>query len=90
MASSTFQKMAMDSLGRTDSIYPLNIAQVQDILNLGKARLDFGAEKEGWLATKKSQENVRIMGVGNIHESLLTTMKQNHILYHFSLLNIQI
>ncbi len=80
VASSTFQKMAMDSLGRTDSIYPLNVAQVQDVIDLGKDRLNFGAEKEAWLGSKQSQGNVEIVGVGNIHESLLATMKQNNLL----------
>ncbi len=65
VASSTFQKMATDSLGGASSIYPLDARGVQNIIDLAKERLDFGVQKKAWFADKKAQAGVEIIGVGN-------------------------
>jgi Ppx/GppA phosphatase family len=83
VASSTFQAMVMNQLIKdgiktsSSSVYPLDSENVDRMIDLGISKLTFAHDKEVWFANKKAEEGVEIVGVGNIHISLLTAMKDN-------------
>lgn len=83
VASSTFLTMAHNYLIENgiknpgDSIYPLDAANIENLVMLAMEKISFPAAKELWLAGKKNQAGVEILGVGNIHSAVLAQMKQN-------------
>ena len=83
VASSTFQAMVMNQLIKdgiktsSSSVYPLDSENVDKMIDLGISKLSFAHDKEVWFANKQAEEGVEIVGVGNIHISLLTAMKDN-------------
>ena len=81
VASSTFKPMVTELLGKdpVNSIYPLNSEEIQKSIALAKEKISFNADDEKWLNKKKSKID-HIVGVGNIHSSLLRIMQKNEII----------
>ncbi len=81
VASSTFKPMVTELLGKdpVNSIYPLNSEEIQKSIALAKEKISFNADDEKWLNKKKSKID-HIVGVGNIHSSLLRIMHKNEII----------
>ena len=81
VASSTFKPMVTELLGKdpVNSIYPLNSEEIQKSIALAKEKISFNVDDEKWLNKKKSKID-HIVGVGNIHSSLLRIMQKNEII----------
>ena len=81
VASATFNQSVMNALNVKpgESIYPLNADKIAEMIELGKEKLNFAAQQELWLADKMNQADTKVVGLGNIHSSLLNLMQHYKI-----------
>ena len=82
VASSTFAPMVLDLIGKkdADTIYPITSDQIKDSIYLGKEKISFSIDQEEWFFDKADEDGVSIIGVGNIHASILYIMQLNNII----------